>query len=55
MRPETGSPMLAMVGTSAVTARQQPGLVEHCMPRRWGLTANGESMGMVNVCGDGVP
>jgi hypothetical protein len=33
-RPETGSPMLAMVGTSAVTARWQPGSVEHCMPRR---------------------
>jgi hypothetical protein len=32
--PETGSAMLAMVGTSAVTARRQPGLVEHCMPRR---------------------
>jgi hypothetical protein len=32
--PETGSPMLAMMGTSAVTARQQPGSVEHCMPRR---------------------
>jgi hypothetical protein len=32
-QPETGSPMLAMVGTSAVTARRQPGSVEHCMPR----------------------
>ncbi len=28
MRPETGSPVLAMVGTSAVTARRQPGSVE---------------------------
>jgi hypothetical protein len=46
--------MLAMVGTSAVTARRQPGLVEHCMPRRWALVANGEPMGPVNVCGDGV-
>jgi hypothetical protein len=27
MRHETGSPMLAMVGTSAVTARRQPRLV----------------------------
>jgi hypothetical protein len=47
--------LLAMVGTSAVTARRQPGSVEHCMPRRWGLVANGESMGTVDVCGDGVP
>jgi hypothetical protein len=28
------SPMLAMVGTSAITARRQPGSVEHCMPRQ---------------------
>jgi hypothetical protein len=33
-RPENGSPMLAMVGTSTVIARRQPGSVEHCMPRR---------------------
>ena len=33
-RPDTRSPMLAMVGTSAVTARRQLGSVEHCMPRR---------------------
>jgi hypothetical protein len=32
--PETRSPMLAKVGTSAVTARWEPGSVEHCMPRR---------------------
>jgi hypothetical protein len=25
------------------------------MPRRWALVANGESKGMVDVCGDGVP
>jgi hypothetical protein len=27
------SPMLDMVGTSAVIALRQPGSVEHCMPR----------------------
>jgi hypothetical protein len=47
--------MLAMVDTSVVTARRQPGSVEHCMPRRRVLDANGESMGTVDVCGDGVP
>jgi hypothetical protein len=30
--------MLAMVGTSAVTARRQPGSVEHCAPRRQGVS-----------------
>jgi hypothetical protein len=43
--------MLAMVGTSAATARRQSGSVEHCMPRRLALAANGESMGMVDMCG----
>jgi hypothetical protein len=52
---ETGSPMLAMVGTSAVTARRQSGSVEHCMPRRWALAANEESMGTIDMCEDGVP
>jgi hypothetical protein len=47
--------MLAMVGTSVVTARRQPGSVEHCMPRRCVLAANGELMGTVDICGDGVP
>jgi hypothetical protein len=47
--------MLAMVGASAATARRQPGLVGHCMPRRSALAANGGSMGMADVCGDGVP
>jgi hypothetical protein len=47
--------MLAMVGTSVITARQQSGSVEHCMPRRCALATNGESMGTVDVCGDGVP
>jgi hypothetical protein len=47
-RPETWSPISDMVGTSAATARRQPGSVEHCMPRRG-------SMGTVDVCGDGVP
>jgi hypothetical protein len=53
--PETWSPMLAMVGTSAVTARRQPGSVEHCMSRWWALAANGESMGTVDMCGEWVP
>jgi hypothetical protein len=48
------SPMLAMVGASIVTARQQPGSVGHCMPRRWALAASGGSMGMIDVCGDEV-
>jgi hypothetical protein len=44
-----------MVGTSAVTALRQPG--------QWGIVCQGgeplsiarESMGTVDVCGDGVP
>jgi hypothetical protein len=44
-----------MVGTSAATARRLPGSVEHCMPRRCALAANGGSMGTVEVYGDGVP
>jgi hypothetical protein len=44
-----------MVGASAVTARRQPRLVGHCMPRRWALATNGGSMGMVDVCWDIVP
>jgi hypothetical protein len=47
--------MLAMVGASAATARRQPGSVGHCVPRRWVLAANGESMGTIDMCGDGVP
>jgi hypothetical protein len=47
--------MLAMVGTSAVTAWWQPGSVEHCMLMRGALAANRESMGTVDMCGDGVP
>jgi hypothetical protein len=42
-------------GTSAVTAPRQPGSVEHCMLRRWGLDVNGESMGTVDMCGVEVP
>jgi hypothetical protein len=34
MCPEKWSPISDMVGTSAVTARRQPGLVEHCMSRQ---------------------
>jgi hypothetical protein len=44
-----------MVGTSAVTARRQSGSVGHCTPRREPLSVDRESMGMVDVCGDGVP
>jgi hypothetical protein len=34
---EVWSLMLAMVGTSAVTARRRSGSVELCMPRQWAL------------------
>ena len=41
-----------MVGTSAITARRQPGSVEHCMLMEVGLSI--ASMGTVDVCGDRV-
>jgi hypothetical protein len=49
------SPMLAMVGTSAVTARRQPGLVKHLCQGSGPCSVARESMGTVDVCGDGVP
>jgi hypothetical protein len=44
-----------MVGTSAVTARRQSGSVRHCTLSGEPLSAGGESMGTVDVCGDVVP
>jgi thiamine pyrophosphate-dependent acetolactate synthase large subunit-like protein len=44
-----------MVGTSAVTARWRSGSMEHCMPMAVGMSVARESMGTVDVCGDGVP
>jgi hypothetical protein len=43
-----------MVGTSAVTARRQSGSVRHYQGGEL-CSVDEESMGTVDVCGDGVP
>ncbi len=44
-----------MVGTSAVTARRQSGQLFIVRQGGEPLSVDGESMGTVDVCGDGVP